>query len=283
MGPYDQSPAGASLSLRELSNKRVSDISSNGASVYHQQADPEFEKVTIMTTPYGRQARLKLNSTIRKYSSVKKSTSEVKTPGRDYDIPKMQANVTIQPREDIREKGPLSQEYAIRFKKHHNLLTIPKKPVKMEWYEEDALARGLYEIMMAETDLEIMKRQLGMESDFNVSDCFKMFDLQMTGEITRRQFEEVFNLLKLYPTSLEIELTMYRYDKQFNGKLTFDDFSDVILPFDKNYRDIVLSRPSFCSSQNYARLQFFLDTTTQKMKRCLQLVVQTEMRCERVR
>ena len=139
----------------------------------------------------------------------------------------------------------------------------------MEWYEEDALARGLYEMMMAETDLEIMKRQLGMESDFNVSDCFKMFDLQMTGEITRRQFEEVFNLLKLYPTSLEIELTMYRYDKQLNGKLTFNDFKDVILPFDNNYRDIVLNRKSFCTGQNYARLQFFLDTTTQKMKRCL--------------
>ena len=38
----------------------------------------------------------------------------------------------------------------------------------MEWLEEDELARALYEIMMAETDLEIMKRQLAMESDFNI-------------------------------------------------------------------------------------------------------------------
>ena len=48
----------------------------------------------------------------------------------------------------------------------------------MEWFEEDELARNLYETMMAETDLEIMKRQLGMESDFNITDCFKMFDLE---------------------------------------------------------------------------------------------------------
>ena len=63
-------------------------------------------------------------------------------------------------------------------KKHHLLLTMPKKPAKMEWFEEDELARNLYETMMAETDLEIMKRQLGMESDFNITDCFKMFDLE---------------------------------------------------------------------------------------------------------
>ena len=76
-------------------------------------------------------------------------------------MPKVQANITIPPRNDIsivREKGPLSSEYARRFMKHHNLLTIPKKPAAMEWFEEDELARGIYEIMMAETDLELLKR-----------------------------------------------------------------------------------------------------------------------------
>lgn len=63
-----------------------------------------------------------------------------------------------------------------------------------------------------------------MESDFNVSDCFKMFDLGETGAVTRRQFEEVCNLLKLYPTSLEIELAMFRYDKDLDGKLKIDEF-----------------------------------------------------------
>ena len=77
----------------------------------------------------------------------------------------------------MREGGPLSHEIAQRFKRHHNLLIRPKKPVKMEWFEEEELARGLYEIMMAESDLEIMKRQLGMECDFNIADCFHLFDL----------------------------------------------------------------------------------------------------------
>ena len=56
----------------------------------------------------------------------------------------------------------------------------------MQWFEEDELARAIYEIMMAETDLEILKRQLALESDFNVEDCWRMFDINDTGTITRR-------------------------------------------------------------------------------------------------
>ena len=132
----------------------------------------------------------------------------------------------------------------------------------MEWLEEDELARALYEIMMAETDLEIMKRQLAMESDFNIQDVFRMFDFIESGEITRRQFEEVFNLLKLFPTSLEVELAMFRYDKDMDGRLNFNEFRDAILPADTNYRDLVLRRPSYCSKMDCARLSFFLDSTT---------------------
>ena len=81
------------------------------------------------------------------------------TPGKEFRHTTVKKeNITIPPRNDIREQGPLAKEYAQRFKKHHSLLTIPKKPVKMEWFEEDELAKAIYEIMMAETDLEIMKR-----------------------------------------------------------------------------------------------------------------------------
>ena len=92
-------------------------------------------------------------------------------------VPKPQATVTLPEKEDIREKGPLSKEYARRFMKHHSLLTRPKKPAKTQWFEEDELAKSIYEMMMAETDLELMRRQLALESDFNMTDCFKMFDL----------------------------------------------------------------------------------------------------------
>lgn len=104
-----------------------------------------------------------------------------------------------------------------------------------------------------------------------------------SGVITRRQFEEVLNLIRLYPTSIEIELALLRYDKDLDGKLNLNEFRSVILPNDDNYSDLILRRGSFNSKGNYARTQSFLDTTMEKLKACLQLLINTEMRCERVR
>ena len=49
-------------------------------------------------------------------------------------------------------------------------------------------------------------------------------------------------MIKLYPTSLEIELTLYRYDKDLDGKLNLEEFKTVILPNDTNYADLILRR-----------------------------------------
>ena len=95
--------------------------------------------------------------------------------------------------------GPLATEYDRRFRKEYTSLKIPRKPTVMEWFEEDELAKGIYEIMQAEMDLETSKRNLALQSDFNIQDCFRMFDLSNTGLITRLQFEEVYNMLELYP------------------------------------------------------------------------------------
>ena len=80
-------------------------------------------------------------------------------------------------------------------------------------------------------------------------------------------------MLKLFPTSLEVELAMFRYDKDMDGKLNFNEFRDAIMPIDSNYRDLALRRPSYCTNRDLARLSFFLDTTTQRLKSTLQLLV----------
>ena len=98
----------------------------------------------------------------------------------------------------------------------------------MEWFEEDELAKSIYEIMQAEMDLEATKRNLALQTDFNVQDCFSLFDCSKTGMITRMDFEEVLNLLELYPQVIEIELAMARYDADGDGKLSYDEFKEII-------------------------------------------------------
>ena len=93
------------------------------------------------------------------------------------------------------QKGPLAQEYEYRFKKKDRAhLRIPTAPKQMEWLEEPNLARALHEILRAEQDLETMKQSLSLKPDFNIADCYTIFDTQCQGFITRLQFEEVFTL-----------------------------------------------------------------------------------------
>ena len=153
----------------------------------------------------------------------------------------------------------------------------------MEWFEEDELAKCMYEIMQAEMDLESTKRSLALQSDFNVQDCFNLFDCSKTGSITRMDFEEVLNLLELYPQVIEIELAMARYDSDGDGKLSYEEFKEALLPADENYRKLCLARRSFLGGRHYAKTDFFLYETNQELKKCLQLLINTEMRAERIR
>lgn len=81
---------------------------------------------------------------------------------------------------------------------------MPGKPVKMEWFEEDELAKCLYEMMQSEMELERHKQQLSLKTDFNIVDAYGIFDLDNAGFVTRFKFEEVCNLCRQYPKSYEL-------------------------------------------------------------------------------
>ena len=80
-------------------------------------------------------------------------------------------------------------------------------------------------------------------------------------------------MLKLYPSSLELELTLYRYDRNLNGKIDFNEFKEALLSSDENYADLVLRKRARCSDMNHSRLKFFLDTTNLKLKQTLLMLM----------
>ena len=91
-------------------------------------------------------------------------------------------------------------------------LQIPKTPVKMDWFEEPNLAKAFYEIIQAEADLELLKQRLALKTDYTMTDVWAIFDTQHSGSVSRLQFEEVYNLLGLYPSREEIMMTFKNYD-----------------------------------------------------------------------
>lgn len=47
----------------------------------------------------------------------------------------------------------------------------------MEWFEEDELAKCLFEMMQSEMELERAKQLIALKGDFNISDAYGIFDL----------------------------------------------------------------------------------------------------------
>jgi len=51
----------------------------------------------------------------------------------------------------------LAQEYNRRFTKQSTTMTYPTRPIKMEWFEEDELAKCMFEMMQTDMELERAK------------------------------------------------------------------------------------------------------------------------------
>ena len=74
----------------------------------------------------------------------------------------------------------------------------------MEPYEEDELANALKEFISVDKDLEGVKQILSLKTDFNLEDCYKLFDIEKKGSINLRELEETYNMLQLYPRKEEL-------------------------------------------------------------------------------
>lgn len=109
--------------------------------------------------------------------------------------------------------------------------------------DEDELIIALREQCKLERELEGCKISLAEKSDFNLFDAFNIFDPSRIGQISIHDLREGLNHLGVYPAAEEIELFVTRYDRTFDRRLTFAEFSEAFLPLD----------PYFCTMLNKRR------------------------------
>ncbi len=137
-------------------------------------------------------------------------------------------------------------------------------------------------VMDAEGRIERSKIDLALRADFNVEDAFRIFELDGRGFLTEDDLKYGLNLLEIYPTNLEIRLLMKRFDLQKQGMITFQDFFDIVTPFEKDYRNMVESRPpnSCCSCRCPDIFQF---TTRVYLKNLFSSLIDYENKFNMVR
>ena len=128
-----------------------------------------------------------------------------------------------------------------------NRYNSPKPSVNYNEYEERQFNDFLRKLMLAEDKIESAKVNLALCPDFNCEDAFRIFELNGRGFINQYDLKCGLNLLGIYPTDHEVLLLMKRFDLQNNGYLNYADFFDMLVPYEKDYRNMVENRlPNSC-------------------------------------
>jgi len=137
--------------------------------------------------------------------------------------------------------------------------------------------------MCEESKIEKAKIDLALRSDFNVEDAYRIFELDGRGFVTEADLKYGLNNLDIFPSNNDIKLLMRRTDIKRCGTINYQDFFDLVTPFEKNYRNMVENRLPSNYTPNYNKADVFLFSTKLYLKNLFNLIIQSENKLENMR
>ena len=141
----------------------------------------------------------------------------------------------------------------------------------------------LKEVMNVENQIEKAKIDLALRSDFNVEDAYRIFELDGRGIVTEADLKYGLSQLDIFATSNDIKLLMKRADVRRSGSITYEDFFDLVTPFEKDYRTMVENRLPSTFSPQYNKADVFLLSTKIYLQNLLRLIISSESKLEAMR
>ena len=130
-------------------------------------------------------------------------------------------------------------------------------------------------LMKSETDIEEIKIELAKREDFNCSDTFRIFDQGNKGSITKDNFKKGLHLLDIHVDDDTINLIFKRFDLLKKDELNYPDFFDMIIPFEKIYRNTIEKRNQKSLSCEQS-LKLLNKETKEIMKNVLNVIIKYE-------
>lgn len=82
----------------------------------------------------------------------------------------------------------------------------------------------------AEASAEYLRKRLMRRPGFNASDAFSACDVDRNGYITRDELKTIFREYGFYATETELIYLIDRYDRNQDGRISYSEFIDEILP-----------------------------------------------------
>ena len=117
--------------------------------------------------------------------------------------------------------------------------SIYSKPYNPDEYEENQFKEFLKDLMLAESDLENIKIELSKCQDFNIEDCFRIFEQRENNNLLYPdEIKQGFKLLGVFISDFELKLFFNRFDLAKKGSFNYSDFFDIFIPFSDKYRSL---------------------------------------------
>ena len=115
-----------------------------------------------------------------------------------------------------------------------------------------------------------------MRPDFNVEDAFRIFENPQNGKISFGDLQNTLKQLGIFPSLKEVKLLMRRADIQNKGFIDYSDFFDLLVPYQKKYRDNVERRIPSSFIPPYNKTEIFLLSTKIYLVNLLRLIISCE-------
>ncbi|KRX08920.1 hypothetical protein PPERSA_09024 [Pseudocohnilembus persalinus] len=110
-----------------------------------------------------------------------------------------------------------------------------KKMLEILKIEVAELARCLKLFISLDKEVENYKENLVCRQDFNLVDAFRLFDVDGKGICSPQDFMHVFNEIGIFPSKYELYLMLKKYDLNQDGKISYNEFRDMLRPVKREY------------------------------------------------
>ena len=112
---------------------------------------------------------------------------------------------------------------------HYSILRAPRVEY-FSSYTRELLWKTLRVHFSVEASAENLRRRLLRRPGFSASDAFAAVDQDRNGFITRDEFRSILREYGFYQTETEIAWLLERYDRDRDGRISYSEFVEEILP-----------------------------------------------------
>jgi Ca2+-binding EF-hand superfamily protein len=112
---------------------------------------------------------------------------------------------------------------------HYSLLRVPRSEY-FSSYTRELFFKTVRVHLSVEASAENIRRRLLRRPGFSASDAFAAVDYDRNGFITRDEFKGILRQHGFFPTETELLWLVDRYDRNHDGRVSYSEFVEEILP-----------------------------------------------------